>query len=217
MIMETDSTVLYSALPPALPGFEKITRYWDTKHSIYASKIIQGQYYVSMNNELITTVLGSCVSACIRDNKLGFGGMNHFMLPGDKVTKDHWRGSPVSIAASYGTVAMERLINVILAHGGSRGNLEAKLFGGGRVLNITTDIGKYNIDFVRKYLINEDIEVVAEDLGGEHPRKVLYFPGTGRAFVKKLFRLHNDTFFIRERKYIDELQKQPVKSDVELF
>ena len=78
-------------------------------------------------------------------------------------------------------------------------------------------LGKYNIDFVRKYLINEDIKVVAEDLGGDHPRKVLYFPATGRALVKKLFRLHNDTFFIREREYIDELQKQPVKSDVELF
>lgn len=215
--MATDSTVLYSVVPPALPGFEKITRYWDTKNNIYASKIIQGEYYVSMHNELITTVLGSCVSACIRDKQLGFGGMNHFMLPGDKVTKEHWRNSPVSVAASYGTVAMERLINAILGHGGSRGNLEAKLFGGGRVLNITTDIGKYNIDFVRKYLVNEDIKVVAEDLGGDHPRKIMYYPATGRAFVKKMFRLHNDTFFIRERQYIDELQKQPVKPDIELF
>jgi chemotaxis protein CheD len=139
------------------------------------------------------------------------------MLPGDKVTKDHWRNSPVSVAASYGTVAMERLINAILGHGGSRGNLEAKLFGGGRVLNITTDIGKYNIDFVRKYLVNEDIKVVGEDLGGDHPRKIMYFPATGRAFVKKMFRLHNDTFFIRERTYIEELKTQPIKPDVELF
>lgn len=215
--MVTDSTILYSALPQALPGFEKITRYWDTKNNIYAAKIIQGEYYVSMNNELITTVLGSCVSACIRDNQLGIGGMNHFMLPGDKVTKDHWRGSPVSMAASYGTVAMERLINAILSHGGKRRNLDVKLFGGGRVLNITTDVGKDNIDFVRKYLANENINVVSEDLGGDHPRKVLYFPSTGRAFVKKLFRLHNDTFFNREQEYIKELQIQPVKPDVELF
>jgi len=215
--MVTDNTVLYSVLPPTLPGFEKITRYWDTKNNIYAAKIIQGEYYVSMNNELITTVLGSCVSACIRDKKIGIGGMNHFMLPGDKVTKDHWRSSPVSVAASYGTVAMERLINVVLSHGGSRDNLEAKLFGGGRVLNITTDVGKDNIDFVRKYLKNENIRVVAEDLGGDHPRKVLFYPATGRAFVKKLFRLHNETFYARERKYINELEKQPVKPDVELF
>ena len=215
--METDSTILYSALPQALRGFEKITRYWDTKNNIYAAKIIQGEYYVSTNNELITTVLGSCVSACIRDNQLGIGGMNHFMLPGDKVTKDHWRGSPVSMAASYGTVAMERLINAILSHGGKRKNLDVKLFGGGRVLNITTDVGKDNIDFVRKYLINEDIKVISEDLGGDYPRKVLYFPATGRAFVKKLFRLHNDTFFNREQEYMNELQIQPIKPDVELF
>jgi chemotaxis protein CheD len=215
--MVTDNTVLYSALPSALAGFENITRYWDTKNNIYAAKIIQGEYYVSMNNELITTVLGSCVSACIRDKKTGIGGINHFMLPGDKLTKDNWRSSPVSVAASYGTVAMERLINAILANGGSRGNLEAKLFGGGRVLNITTDVGKDNIEFVRKYLKNENIRIVAEDLGGDHPRKILYYPATGRAFVKKLFRLHNETFYARERKYIHELEKQPVKPDVELF
>lgn len=215
--MVSDTTVLYSALPLALPGFEKITRYWDTKNNMYAAKIIQGEYYVSMNNEMITTVLGSCVSACIRDKKIGIGGMNHFMLPGDKVMKDHWRGSPVSVSASYGAVAMERLINVILAHGGSRGNLEVKLFGGGRVLDITTDVGKDNIDFARKYLVNENIKVIAEDLGGEHPRKVMYYPASGRAFVKKLLKLHNDTFFIRELNYIDDLQQQPVKPDVEIF
>lgn len=214
--MDSTTTVTYSAVPPALPGFESITRYWDTKHNIYGAKIIQGEFYVSINNELITTVLGSCVSACVRDKKLGIGGMNHFMLPGI-AKKDTWRNSPVSKAAIYGTVAMERLINAILSHGGNRENLEAKLFGGGRVLDITTDVGKDNIDFVHHYLTNEKIKVVAEDLGGTHPRKVMYYPSTGRAFVKKLLKLHNDTFFIREKKYIDEIQKQPLKPDVELF
>lgn len=214
--MVSNTTTMYSAVPPSLPGFENITRYWDSKHNVYAAKIIQGEFYVSMNNELITTVLGSCVSACIRDKKLGIGGMNHFMLPG-VVKKDHWKGSPVSAAAMYGTVAMERLINAIMSHGGERENLEAKLFGGGRVLDITTDVGKGNIDFVHRYLLNEHIKVTAEDLGGTHPRKVMYYPSTGRAFVKKLLKLHNDTFFIREKSYIDELQKQPVKPDVELF
>ena len=215
--MVSDTTILYSAIPSALPGFENITRYWDTKNNIYAAKIIQGEYYVSMNNELITTVLGSCVSACIRDIKLGIGGMNHFMLPGNTIRRSHWRDSPVSIAAIYGTVAMERLINIIISHGGRRENLEVKLFGGGRVLDITTDVGKDNIDFVRNYLANEHIKIIAEDLGGTHPRKVMYYPTTGRAFVKKLLKLHNDTFFIRERNYIDELKQQPVKADVELF
>lgn len=215
--MVTESTTLYSAIPPALSGFEKITRYWDTKHNTYAAKIIQGEFYVSTNNELIATVLGSCVSACMRDTRLGIGGMNHFMLPGIKIVKDHWRNSPVSVAAIYGTVAMERLINAIFANGGKREYLEVKLFGGGRVLDITTDIGQANIDFVRNFLSNENIRVVAEDLGGQHPRKVMYYPTSGRAFVKKLFKLHNDTFYMRERRYINELQQQPVKPDVELF
>ncbi len=215
--MVTNNTVMYSALPPALPGFDKVTRYWDQKHNTFAAKIIQGEYYVTVNDESITTVLGSCVSACIRDKKLRIGGMNHFMLPGDIKMKDRWRNSPVSVAASYGSVAMERLINVILSHGGNRENLEAKLFGGGRVLNISTDVGRGNMDFARKYLHNEDIRLVSEDLGGDYPRKLIYYPATGRAFVKKLFRLHNDTFYVRERNYIDELKQAPVKPDVEFF
>ncbi|MGH8119799.1 MAG: chemoreceptor glutamine deamidase CheD [Gammaproteobacteria bacterium] len=211
-------SVFYDCLPEALPGFEKITRYWDDKYDTYAAKIVQGEYYVTMYSEMITTVLGSCVSACIRDKKLGIGGMNHFMLPVDN-TYDHssWRDSPVDTAARYGNVAMERLINAIQSHGGRRENLEIKVFGGSRLLNITMDIGKDNIDFVRHYLRTEKLEINAEDLGGEYPRKIMYFPATGRAMVKKLMRMHNETILQRESRYFEILKTVPVEGEIEIF
>ena len=213
-----DTPVIYDCLQEALPGFEKINRYWDDKHNIYAAKIIQGEYYVTVHGEMITTVLGSCVSACIRDKKIGVGGMNHFMLPLDsKYKHSSWKDNPVDIAARYGNVAMERLINEILSHGGRRESLEVKVFGGGRLLNITMDVGKDNIDFVRQYLHTEKIRINSEDLGGEYPRKIMYYPASGRAMVKKLMRVHNDSILQRERQYIETLKVAPIEGEIEIF
>lgn len=213
-----NTSVIYDCLPEALPGFEKINRYWDDKHNIYAAKIVQGEYYVTTHGEMITTVLGSCVSACIRDKKIGVGGMNHFMLPQDsKYKHSSWKDNPVDTAARYGNVAMERLINAILAHGGRREHLEVKVFGGGRLLNITMDVGKDNIDFVRQYLHTEKLRIDSEDLGDEYPRKVMYFPASGRAMVKKMMRMHNETIVKRERQYIETLKVEPVEGEIEIF
>lgn len=213
-----NTSVVYDYLPDTLPGFENIGRYWDDKHNIYAAKIVQGEYYVTTRGEMITTVLGSCVSACIRDKKLGVGGMNHFMLPIDNKYKySTWKDSPVDTAARYGNVAMERLINVILSLGGCRENLEIKLFGGGRVLNITMDVGKENIDFVRHYLHMENLAITSEDLGGKYPRKLMYFPASGRAMVKKIMQLHNETILQRERRYLETLKVEPVEGEIEIF
>ena len=213
-----NTSVIYDCLPDALPGFEYVSRYWDDKHNIYAAKIVQGEYYVTVHGEMISTVLGSCVSACIRDKILGIGGMNHFMLPIDTNYKHStWKDSPVDTAARYGNVAMERLINAILSHGGRRENLEIKMFGGGRLLNITMDVGKDNIDFVRHYLHKEQLKIDSEDLGGEYPRKVMYFPVSGRAMVKKLMRLHNETILQREQRYLETLKIEPVEGEIEIF
>jgi chemotaxis protein CheD len=213
-----NTTVTFDYLPETLPGFEMINRYWDDRHNIYAAKIVQGEYYVTMHGEMIITVLGSCVSACIRDKKVGVGGMNHFMLPVDsKYKKNIWKESPVDTAARYGNVAMERLINAILAHGGRREDLEVKVFGGGRVLNISMDVGKENIDFVRQYLHTENLRIDSEDLGGKYPRKVMYFPSSGRVMVKKLMRMHNETIVLRERQYIETLRVEPVEGEIEIF
>ena len=216
--MRTQVNNSHRELPRALAGFETINRYWDTTNNIYAAKLLPGEFYVSMNGELITTVLGSCVSACIRDTKAGIGGMNHFMLPVD-ISRDgkSWGNTPVNSQTRYGNIAMERLINVILAGGGNRQNLEIKLFGGGKVLQIDTDIGGKNIDFVKRYLNTEGFQIAAEDVGGNRPRKVQYFPNTGRVMVKSLNSLHNDTLTKRESSYIETINKTPVEGKIDLF
>lgn len=207
-----------SGLPTTLSGFEDINRYWDEKHDIYAAKILPGEFYVSMTGELITTVLGSCISACIRDKKTGVGGMNHFMLPTDtRRNPNSWNDTPVNTQTRYGNVAMERLINVILAGGGRRDNLEVKLFGGGKVLQIDTDIGGKNIQFVKQYIITEGLKIAAEDVGGIYPRKVQYFPKTGKVRVKKLINLHNDTLKQREKTYIKTISTSPIEGKIDLF
>ena len=112
---------------------------------------------------------------------------------------------------------MERLINVILAGGGRRDNLEVKLFGGGKVLQIDTDIGGKNIQFVKQYVITEGLKIAAEDVGGIYPRKVQYFPKTGKVRVKKLINLHNDTLKQREKTYIKTISTSPIEGKIDLF
>lgn len=196
-----------------LPEFSGVKRYWDKTNDCVAAKILPGEYYVSVTNELITTVLGSCISVCIRDAKNGIGGMNHFMLPKDNNVME----SVVSDAARYGNFAMEHLINDILHYGGERRNLEFKVFGGGKVLDMKMDIGKKNIDFVFEYLKMERFSVSAEDVGDNYPRKVIFYPLTGVARVKKLKNLHNQTIISRENKYFEDIKTKPVSGEIELF
>jgi chemotaxis protein CheD len=202
----------------ALPQFAHITRYWDSEHETFAARLMPGEYYVTRHSEMIATVLGSCVSACIRDSRLGYGGMNHFMLPLDGSQGQSVWGSAASAATRYGNVAMEMLINDILKLGGKRENLEIKLVGGGRVLaEMTTDIGARNIDFVRRYVADEGFKVLGEDLGDVFPRRVVYFPQTGRIRVRKLVAGRDESLAARERQYLQQLYTKPAENDVELF
>jgi len=205
-------------LPASLPGFEKINRYWDTAHDMPAAKILPGEYYVTSSTELVTTVLGSCVSACIRDRVFGIGGMNHFMLPISTDGKG-WNGAHdvLSTATRYGNFAMEHMINEILKHGGHKRHLEAKIFGGGRMMKALSDVGARNIEFVREYLSVEDIPLISESVGDIFPRKVIYIPATGKVLVKRLKHLHNDTIAKRENDYRSEISIQPLAGSVELF
>ena len=204
-------------LKSSLPGFENINRYWDKQHDIQAAKILPGEYYVTNYNELVTTVLGSCVSACIRDKVFGIGGMNHFMLP--LSDGKGWGGSDdfTSTATRFGNYAMEHMINDILKNGGHKKHLEAKIFGGGQMMESQTDIGSTNIEFARTYLRTEGIPVLAEDVGDIFPRKVIYFPESGRARVKKLKTMHNSTVLTRETQYRKSIEQAPAETDIELF
>jgi chemotaxis protein CheD len=203
---------------PSIAGFGHVNRYWDRDRGIIAAKILPGEYYVTQENELITTVLGSCVSACIRDKESGIGGMNHFMLPESNPGKLK-QGSEaiVGIATRYGNYAMEHLINTILSNGGKRKNLEVKVFGGGKILPTLTDVGKKNIGFVLDYIDQEGLKLLSHDLGDIYPRKVIYFPQTGKVGMKKIQDLHNDTIAQRERQYFNSLKNAPVEGNVELF
>jgi len=201
--------------PTCLPDFEHVNRYWDRNNGIWAAKILPGEYYVSQNKkEVIATTLGSCVSACIRDKVFGIGGMNHFMLP---LKNQHGSEDWMDSATRYGSYAMEHLINDILKAGGNRKNLEVKLTGGGKIVANMSDVGLRNIEFALEYLKTENLNVLSQDLGDVYPRKVLYFPESGRMLVKRLRSLHNETLLEREKSYQHELEVQPDSGGVELF
>jgi chemotaxis protein CheD len=202
--------------PDCLPQFETVNRYWDKVQKAWAAKILPGEYYVTRDpNEIVATTLGSCVSACIRDKVFGIGGMNHFMLPmQSQYDSDHWMGA----ATRYGTYAMEHLINDIIKAGGHRKNLEVKLTGGGNVMSNMSNVGERNIDFVLKFLDVEKLDVLVTDLGDVFPRKVLYYPATGRLRVKKLRNVSNNTLIVREQQYQAQVESEADNSGgVELF
>ncbi|MGA2492802.1 MAG: chemotaxis protein CheD [Roseiarcus sp.] len=138
--------------------------------------IVQGEYKVTDDPDVVvSTLLGSCVAACIRDPLTGVGGMNHFLLPGeDGRAYDHE-------AERYGDYLMELLINGLMKQGAHRDRLEAKLFGGARMMAGLSDIGKKNAEFAERYLKHEGIAVVGKDLGGERGRRLQYWPVSGRA------------------------------------
>ena len=202
-----------------IPGFEAINRYWDQENQKVAAKLLPGDYYVTTSDEMITTVLGSCVSACIRDVVSGIGGMNHFMLPETttKLRLNTEDESIVGMALRYGNYAMEHLINTILQQGGKRKNLEVKLFGGGKIIATLGDVGSRNIAFALNYVETEALSLVSHDLGDIYPRKVNYFPQTGRVRMKKIKDLHNETILLREKRYSQQIKDRPVESSIELF
>jgi chemotaxis protein CheD len=203
-------TAAVPQLPPALPNFEHIRRTWDSDLGLPVAKLLPGDYYVTRYNEAIFTVLGSCVSACVRERKLGIGGMNHFMLPLDQSGgTSAWAENLVSSATRYGNVAMERLINDIMRLGGQRANLEFKVIGGGKVLDMALDVGARNAQFIRDYLKTEGFLITAEDLGDCFARKLYYNPTTGKLRVKRLTATVNRAVFERERQF------EPTTSEVE--
>jgi chemotaxis protein CheD len=202
-------------LPRTLPGFESVLRYRNVAGQIIA-KLLPGDFYVTPHDEVLDTVLGSCVSACIRNPRTRVGGMNHFMLPRPSgLGGDTW-DSVAGRSTRYGSASMEQLINRILGAGGGRGDLEVKIFGGGRVLATLTDVGNHNVAFVREYLRQEGLRVVSEDVGETCPRHVQYFPLTGRVRVRHLTSRHTDVVS-HEQSYLRGLEQAPVAGEIDLF
>ena len=175
-----------------------------------AVKVLPGEYFVTGDNLMVTTVLGSCIAACLWDSRVRVGGMNHFMLPegGDDSN------------GRYGSYAMELLINEMMKLGARRETLQAKVFGGGQVMHTftTMNVGERNTQFVLDYLQTERIAMISKDVLDIHPRKVCYFPATGKAMVKRLAHSHPETLETQERKgSAAALAKATTGGSVDLF
>jgi chemotaxis protein CheD len=196
--------------------FAHVQRRFDTRVNAVVATLLPGDYFVAIEGEMISTVLGSCVSACVRDRRMGIGGMNHFMLPIDESEGHSAWGTTPSSSTRFGNVAMERLINAILKLGANRTDLEVKLVGGAKVLDAMTDIGVRNIQFVRDYVRAEGFAVIGEDLGDVYPRKVIYHPATGSARVKRLTRTDRNVV-AHERRYIRDFDQTLTPGEIELF
>jgi len=190
-------------------------RYFDRNFKSEAVRVLPGEYFYTRENLIIMTVLGSCVAACVRDRVSGIGGMNHFLLP-DGGDPD----SPISESMRYGSYAMEVLINDLFKAGARRENLEAKVFGGGNVIKGMTSIavGSRNAKFVVNYLNTDRIPIVVQDLEDIYPRKVCFFPNSGKVLVKKLKQDVPDQVLTSERDYQRRLKVvAPAAGDIDLF
>jgi chemotaxis protein CheD len=179
--------------------------------------IHQGDCLVGGEEDLtFSTVLGSCVSACVRDTEARVGGMNHFLLaePSGNA-RDRYGAS-----ARYGAFAMEQLINKVLTRGsGRKANLEIKIFGGGLINAALTDVGAKNIEFVHEFLDNEGYTIAGEDVGGSFARRVMFRPASGRAFVKRLDSAAASSVAREELSIVGRriAAMRPAVPDIELF
>jgi chemotaxis protein CheD len=172
-----------------------------------------GGLYASRKPLLLDTVLGSCIAACLYDPVFGVGGMNHFMLP-EGADPDN----PTS--TRYGVNAMELLISNLMKLGADRRRFQAKIFGGGHVLNIRESLDgvpQRNIDFVKRFLGTEQIPVVREDIGGYQPRRILFHTHTGKVFLKYLGNNEAKRTAEEEMVYLISLKKQKLDGDATLF
>jgi chemotaxis protein CheD len=158
-----------------------LPRYYDSRFQAIAVKVLPGQHYVTDRpDEMLVTVLGSCVAACIRDPVAEVGGMNHFMLP--ESVSGNWGAE--AAALRYGNHAMSQLIAEILWNKGQLDRLEVKLFGGSAVNGAR--VGEDNATFARRFLQDAGLKVVAQHLGGTAPRALKYFPVSGRVLMRQL-------------------------------
>ena len=194
--------------------FGHIRRMNDTRFPHEIAVILPGEYFVSDSPMVVYTVLGSCISVCLRDPFAKVGGMNHFMLavPAGEHTNDAWAES-----GRYGSYAMEMLINGILSRGGHKNRLEAKVFGGGKIYDSANNIGAKNAAWALDFLEQEGLAPVKADVGDVCPRKVYYFTESGRVLLKRLDQVQSRTIVKEEQRYQSTLQQAPPAGEVTLF
>jgi chemotaxis protein CheD len=175
-----------------------------------------GEYFTSKDKIIISTLLGSCVSACLWDPVHKIAGMNHFLLSSRRYKKN----TPVCVseAGRYGVHAMELVINDMLQLGASRKYLNAKVFGGGNVLNGSVSdsnffcVGDVNVRFIKEFLDTEKIPIISSDLGGDNGRIVRFDTNTYNVFVRKIRKTDAIPIENRDRNFWKKsLKEQEVK------
>lgn len=207
---QTVKGVVASSPKDRLPG----RRFFDSATSTWMVKVYPGEFAVTAKpDEVLVTVLGSCVSACIRDPLTGFGGMNHFMLAEDR--GGVW-GQEV-MSTRFGNYAMEKLINELIKSGCPRERMEIKVFGGGNVIDSSQAVGSKNAEFVLRYLAEEGLNPVAQDLGGDNPRRIQYSPTTGRVVRRLLGKTDADPIIREEADYANGLKSTSRAGEITLF
>lgn len=191
-------------------------RFYDANLQATVVQVYQGDFYITHSpDEVLTTVLGSCVSACVRDPVVQCGGMNHFLLP---AARDQADSNVAALSLRYGSFAMEQLINAVLAAGGQRDRLEIKVFGGANVMRgLTADIGHRNADFVEEFLKSEGFGLTARHLRGTWPRKVQFFPHSGQVRMREIKESAVPGIFEREARAAPRATAKPIAGTIELF
>lgn len=192
-------------------------RRFSNKYGREIYEIFTGEYYVTNREDIIMqTLLGSCIAVCLRDNIVGVTGINHFMLPG----KANLEKIAVDEDARYGINSMELMINAMMKKGASRTRLEAKVFGGGKVMKAgLNNVAENNVGFITRYLEIEEIPVIASDVGGKHGRKIILLPGSFSVYVRKIkkHKLVNETV-AEEKKLLSKVKDQKKeKSNITYF
>lgn len=189
-------------------------KFYDSAEQNWMVKVFPGEYFVtSKPDEVLVTVLGSCVAACIRDPQRRIGGMNHFMLPHSK--GGNWGGDMQS--TRFGNFAMEKLINELMKAGCSRNSLEIKVFGGGNVTDTQNAIGTENCRFIMRYLESEGLRCSVQDLGGLLPRRIHYYPETGRVIRRLLGSGESKAVAREETDYVSRLSTKSMAGEIQLF
>ena len=208
----------------AITGGAQYSEFWDPREKRETLRVLPGGYCVTQGQHLITTILGSCVAACIRDPKARVGGMNHFMLPEAPDDSEETWGGLSGTEARYGDYAMTCLINELMARGARRENMQVKIFGGGDVMgapksgaSLERAVGTRNVAFVKRFLTNEGFTILSEDVGLRFSRSLRYLPATGQAWVKQMdHRANNEELEYRKRLRNEHEDRQD-EGDVEFF
>ncbi len=182
--------------PGRIESVKHVNRHYNSELDKTVVSISPGGLYITQEDEVISTVLGSCVSVCASDTVHGIGGMNHFMVPGDV---DDLQNSNQEELLKLGIYAVGYLLDQLYSLGAKKQCLEIKVFGGGAIISSAGDVGNSNIDFVMHYIEKNQLNLVSHDLGGQLPRKLNYLPKTGQVYMKRLRALHKRVVAEREK------------------